>query len=231
MLKKFFAYDGTFMEVLHKIGELIILSVVFLLCCIPVITAASSATSLYYAVIKSVRRDRGNILHEFFSSMERTFKKGCIISVTMAIWFAALFYGMNYFKGLGTEDGNAVMILYIIVICITAGISMYVFPVLSRFEMRTGSIWKLSFVMSIRYFYITAALVAGDALIAWALFYRLPMACILFVPGVWCFIITFMMEKVLLAYMPKPAEDDDAWYYADNKKRKSEEDEAERGNE
>ena len=231
MIKKFFAYDGAFMEILHKTGELIILSVVFLLCCVPVVTAGSSATSLYYAVMKSVRRERGNILQEFFSSMKRTFKKGCVISIAMTVWFVALFYSMHYFKSLGTENGDAVMILYLIIICLSAGITMYVFPVLSRFEMKLGAIWKLAFVMSIRYFYITLVLVAGDALIVWALIYAIPMPCILFVPGLWCFIITFMMEKVLLAYMPKPEEGDDAWYYADNKKQKSDKDEAERGRE
>ncbi len=205
------------MEFLRKTGELIMLSVVFLVCCIPVITAGSSFASLYYSVIKSVRRNRGTALGEFFSSMKRTLAKGCLITFEILAWFAILYFGRNILLALDTDMGKSMSVIYLILMTASTGVICYIFPILSRFEMKVGSMWKLAFVMCIRFFPITVALVVGTVLLGWAQFFYLPMACIILVPGVWCFVITFMMERALLAYMPEPEEDDDSWYYEGKK--------------
>lgn len=217
MFKKVFAYDGKFMEFLRKTGELIMLSVVFLVCCIPVITAGSSAASLYYSVIKSVRRDRGSALREFFSSMRRTLAKGCLITFEIIVWFAALFFGREIFLALDTDMGKSMSVINLILMTASLGVVAYIFPILSRFEMKIGNMWKLAFVMCIRFFPITVALVVGTVLVGWAQFMVIPIPCIAVIPGAWCFIITFMMERALLAYMPEPEEDDDSWYYEGKK--------------
>lgn len=212
------------MEFLRKTGELIMLSVVFMACCIPVITLGSSIASLYYSVIKSVRRNRGTALGEFFSSMKRTLAKGCLITFEIAVWFAALYFGRRILLALDTDMGKSMSVIYLILMTASLGLVAYIFPILSRFEMKVGKMWKLAFVMCIRFFPITVALVVGTVLLGVLQFYKLPMACILLLPGVWCFIITFMMERALLAYMPEPEEDDDSWYYESKKtdKQKSE---------
>ena len=221
---KFFSWDGRFMEVLNGFGELVMLSVVFLICCVPVVTIGPAVTSLYYAVIKSVRRGRGTPLSEFFASMKRTLGKGIIITLEIMAVGAALYMGyrqavaMNEAAaaGITTHDGKVFATVYVILGVLLMAVSVYIFPILSRFTMRTVNMWKLAFVMGIRYLPVTAAVIAGTALLIWLQIYVFPIPCIAFVPGCWCFIVTFMMEKVLLHYMPKPAEGDDAWYYNSN---------------
>ena len=48
---KFFSWDGRFMELINGFGELVMLSVAFLICCIPVVTIGPAMTSLYYACL------------------------------------------------------------------------------------------------------------------------------------------------------------------------------------
>ena len=86
--------------------------------------------------------------------------------------------------------------------------------------MKLTGIVKLSFVMSIRYFYYTILIIAGTAALVWLQYYYLPMPCIFVLPGAWCYVVTFMMERALLAYMPAKEEaqkdqggETDAWYY------------------
>lgn len=90
---KWCSWDGRFMGIVNGFGELIMLSVVFLVCCIPIVTIGPAVTSLYYAVIKSVRRGRGTPLGEFFSSMKRTMGKGILITVEIIAVGAALYIG------------------------------------------------------------------------------------------------------------------------------------------
>ena len=195
---KLFSWDGRFMELMNGFGELVMLSVVFLICCIPVVTIGSAVTSLYYAVIKSVRRGRGTPLALYIGYRE---------AVAMNEAAAA---------GMVDYDGKVFATVYMILGVLLMAVSAYIFPVLSRFTMKTVNMWKLAFVMAIRYIPVTAAVIAGTAAIIWLQIYVLPIPCIAFVPGCWCFIVTFMMEKVLLHYMPEPAKGEEAWYYNNN---------------
>ncbi len=214
--KDLFSYDGKVIQFLHKTGELILVNIVCILCCLPFITTGSSLTSFYYAVTKGIRRERGNPLEEFFGSMRRTLGKGCLLTLEILVWFGALYLGRRYAQAQGSTRMETV---YLALMLLSAGVLVYVFPVFSRFEMRLSAIWKLSFVMCIRFLPITAALLAGSGVLGWLLIYHLPMACILVIPGCWCYAVTFLMEKALLAYMPRPEDGDDAWYYEHKERR------------
>ena len=210
------------MELLTGFGELTMLSAVFIVCCLPIITIGPAVTSLYYAVIKSVRRGRGTPVHEFFASMRRIMGKGILIMVGIIAIAAALYIGYTQAgmmvqtardAGGSEQTGKIFSTIYLVLFALLMFITVYIFPILSRFTMGTIDMVKLAFIMSLRYIPITAAVIAGTAILGWLQIYVLPMPCILFVPGCWCYIVTFMMEKVLLHYMPKPKEGEDAWYY------------------
>lgn len=212
-LKDFFSYDGGLIRFLHKLGELILVNIVFILCCLPVITIGSSVTSLYYTVIKSIRRERGNPLSEFFSSMKRTLAKGCAVTAVSAVVFAILYLGARQQLDAGNRHMAAVYVgLAILGVCVLVNI----FPVMSRFDLKLSQLLKLSFVMGIRFLPVTVITALGTALVGWLLFFWLPVPCIAVLPGCWCYIVTFFMEKALLFYMPKPKPGEDAWYYGND---------------
>lgn len=217
-----FAYDGWFMELLTGFGELAMLSGAFIVCCLPIITIGPAVTSLYYAVIKSVRRGRGAPVHEFFASMKRILGKGILITVGIIAVAAAMYIGYGQAgmmiqtaqdTGGSGQTGKIFSTMYVVLSGLLLMITVYIFPILSRFTMGIADMLKLAFVMALRYIPVTVAVIAGTALLGWLQIYVLPMPCILFVPGCWCYIVTFMMEKVLLHYMPKPREGENAWYY------------------
>ena len=158
----FLAYDGRIVGFANKMGEIILLNIVFLLSCLPILTAGSAMTSLYYAVVKSVRRERGYPVREFFRSMKRTFTKGIAMTFFLILWVSALVWGITRW---GTVTGEwtpqAVLYGFLLLLCVC--VMLYLFPVFSRFEMRLIGIVKLSFVMSIRFFPITLAVLLGTA--------------------------------------------------------------------
>lgn len=212
MFRKIFSYDGKVMGVLNKIGEIILLNMVFLLCCLPVVTAGPAATSFYYAMVKSVRRERGTCIGEFFRSMKRTLAKGTLLTVAILLWTGLLYVGR---RGAAQRAGGGVtfeLALYNVAAAVSALILLYIFPVFSRFDRKMSDIVKLSFVMSIRYFPFTLAIGAGSVLTGWLLLFELPAPCILAVPGLWCYLVTYMMEKALLHYMPAAKPGEEQWY-------------------
>lgn len=219
MFKNFFSYDGKLFEVLNKIGELIIVNIVFLLCCIPVVTIGPALTSFYYAVIKSVRRERGNPVREFMNSMKRTLKKGIFLTLGAFVWFGLLLFG-RYAAGIKAAGAvTPLLAVYDVLIILSSAVMIYVFPVFSRFEMKLSGILKLSFVMCFRFLPITAAAAAGTAAVCYLVIYKLPIACILAVPGIWCYLLTYPMEKALLHYIPEAGDGKEMWYDIERNKR------------
>lgn len=217
MLQDFFGYDGKAMNFLHKTGEIILVNIVFLLCCLPVVTIGPAITSFYYAMMKSIRRERGGPVKEFFHSMKRTLGRGTLLTIGIILWIAILWYGRQMVRANADEAVTFPLVLYDVVIAVSVCILIYLFPVFSRFEMKAGKMIQMSFVMSIRFLPITVIVAAGSALIGLLLIYVLPIACILVVPGVWCYLVTFLMEKALLHYMPAAKPGEEQWYDRETK--------------
>lgn len=218
MLQRFFDYDGKLVGFLNKTGEIILVNIVFLLCCIPVVTIGPAMTSLYYATMKSIRRERGGPVKEFFHSMKRTLGKGTLLTIGILLWSASLWYGRQMVRA-GTEQAVTFpLILYDAAIVMSVCILIYLFPVFSRFEMKVTKMIQLSFVMSIRFLPVTVIVAAGSMLVGWLVAFRLPIACILVVPGVWCYLVTFLMEKALLHYMPEARPGEEQWYDREERK-------------
>ena len=212
MFQDFFSYDGKFIGFLNKLGEIILLNIVFILCCVPVVTAGSALTSFYYAMMKSVRRERGGPVREFMNSMRRTFSKGILLTIGTIAWMVILFLGWQMARVNAEGAVTFSIVLYDAAIVISVCILIYLFPVFSRFEMKMLQMIKLSFVMCIRFLPVTAAVAAGSAAVGWLVIHELPIACILIVPGVWCYAITFLMEKALRHYMPEAKPGEEQWY-------------------
>lgn len=211
--EKILSPDGKFMYILTKAGQIIILNLVWLLTCIPIFTIGTAITSLYYAMMKNIRRNRSYPLVEYFASFKRTFVRGSIFTVVSGIWLLLLYHLQTIAVTVQGENGIFLNKLYVALMVVTAAILIYLFPVLSRFTMSMTDMVKLAFVMAIRYIGYTILILAGTALLFWLSFFYLPIPVILFLPGAWCYVCTFMIEKALRKYMPASDGNEDAWYY------------------
>lgn len=194
---------GKFRELLDTLGQLIILSVLWMLLTIPLVTAVPATASLYYSVMKAVRKEMGDPAKEFFRCFKRTWKKGVLHSLLALLVMGALILGARtvspaYWVGAAAAG---VMLLYL-------------GPVLSRFDLKFWELWGLSFLIGVRSIHWTVLIVAGAAAAALAQFYLIPMAALLILPGVMCLAATFPVEKAMGRAMgPKSREaQSDAWY-------------------
>ena len=226
-MSEFFSSDGPLIGCLQKIGTLILLGILFLVCSLPVITLGTAASALYYAVAKSVRRGRGYPVREFFRAFQRNLGKGILLTVLWGGITAMLLYnrellqkasaggsGMLTEMNAGGTDGG-ILTLYVIydgLLILLAMLGVYLFPVLSRFAMRLGDIIKLSFVMSVRFLYFTVPLIAGLGILIVLQYKVLPIPMAVLLPGGWTYLSSFMIERAMKKYTPAPKDGEDAWY-------------------
>ncbi len=204
MMKKIFDMDGPVMGFLDGAGQLIVLSLLWILGCLPVITICTSNAALYHAVMRSVRQGEGSAVREFFTSYQENLFRG----IALTLLLVGLPVGL---EAVSIFVMNSVVPYGVIFVCMILDffVLVYAGPVLSRSHRGIGDILKLSFAMSLQYAHYTFLFLVGSAVLLVLTWQVLPMAMALIIPGLWTFGVTFLMERVLGKYLPPDTDRDD----------------------
>lgn len=72
MLQGIFNYDNPVWRFIGKLGDLIILNILWIVCSIPVFTAGASATAVYYVTLKLVRDEDDSTIRSFSGLLRAT---------------------------------------------------------------------------------------------------------------------------------------------------------------
>ncbi len=217
-MSNFFNVDNAFFTFLSKVCDIIFLSVIYVIFCIPIITIGPASTALYYATVKVIRRERGYLLREFFKSFKLNFKRGAIVGVGLTVLFLVLSFDITWayanLKGSGLMGSilfGAFIAFGFLAVCIT----IYAFPVLSRFDMTVKQLLKAAVFMSIRHIPFTVGMIIITAIGLIAI-YIIPIT-IFILPTLVVLLNSLLMERVLKKYMPKAEDSEentskDEWY-------------------
>lgn len=71
---KIFRWDSPLMRLMMLITNLVCLNVLWLLCCLPVITAGAATTAMYYVVFQYITKQDDSVLRPFFKAFKENFK-------------------------------------------------------------------------------------------------------------------------------------------------------------
>ncbi|MCH5266311.1 MAG: YesL family protein [Lachnospiraceae bacterium] len=207
-MEKFFNSDNGVMRALSKIFDIGWLSLIYIVFCVPVFTIGAATTSLYYVSAKVLRRNRSYVWREFWSSFKMNLKQSTIIWVIIALLYVLLYWNIQI-TGItdeASEYGGYLAGAYLAMMLIMACIACYIFPLISRFDMKLSQILRLSLYCAFRHFLHTIVLLAILLAAGYGLFVGVwtgIIILILVVPGLAGFLYTFPMEHVMKKYMPK----------------------------
>lgn len=210
-MNKLFASDSPLMRVMSKIFDIGWLSLIYLVFCIPLVTAGAATTSLYYVSAKVLRHNRSYVWREFWSSFKENFAQSTIVWIIMALMYMILAWNIQL-MGL-TDDatssnpyGGYLSGAYLAMAAIITCVACYVFPLISRFRMKLTQILRFSLFCAFRHFLHTLVLLLILGLAGFGLyvgFYTQIILIMLFLPGLAGFLCTFPMEHIMKKYMPK----------------------------
>ena len=146
---KIFDLDSPLINVLNKMVDLIWLNILTLICCIPISTAGAAFTSMHYVALKIVRNEESYITRSFFKSFKTNFRQATLIWL-MILLIAAVLGGDYYIITKSGIQFSSVLVVLImaaavLVICTT----LYVFPVLAKFDNTIMGTIRNAFIMSI----------------------------------------------------------------------------------
>jgi uncharacterized membrane protein YesL len=217
MLEAIFNPENAVFCLMNKMLDLMVLSLVWALCCIPIITAGAASAALYHAVVKSVRRQRSYPLREFWKSFQANLKKGILIQIIWILLVAMMLVSdVPLFVGLlnGKEIQDRVLLALLILKAVfLAGMPCWIFPLLSRFEESLLKLSEAALYLLLRYFPIT--LVSVVLLLGAILLWVWEPLLVAAVPGLTALLLSFLLEPPLRKLICREEireGDTDAWY-------------------
>ncbi len=150
-MNQFFRMDGKVFTVLDKLADLLWLNVLYLICCIPVVTIGTATTSLFYVTLKMCKNEEGYITKSFFHSFKANFRQSLIIGIISLMVGAALIVDLYIVLNSNIMFRNVLFILLSMFFLIYVFFMVYVFPLLSKFDNSIKNLVKNSFLISIRH--------------------------------------------------------------------------------
>lgn len=133
-----------------EMADLVVLNVIFILCCIPVFTIGAALTGLYYTTIRmSKGMESSPIYKDFFKSFKENFKQSTIVWLILLL--AGVFVAADLFLVTQSDGGRLSSLLtgvLVIAGVILVFIASYVFPMISHFKNTNLAMIRNSFVVS-----------------------------------------------------------------------------------
>lgn len=188
-MNKLFDMDSPVMRFLNRVGDLLILNIMMIICCIPIITAGAAYTAMHYVILKMIRGEEGYLIKGFFKSFVRNFKQATLTWLLMLLIMAIFIGDAFIFSYSGVVFPKPLVITVIAVAIIMLLVSMYIFPLLARFDNTIRNTIKNAALLAIANLPKTLLM---------ALFYALPFIIGYF--STYSYIFIFMFGISLPAY-------------------------------
>jgi uncharacterized membrane protein YesL len=197
--------DGPFYKIGSIIADIMILSMFWILFSIPIVTIGASTTALYSVMTRKVTNRDGYLLRDFMKGFKTNFKQATVIWLAVLAVLTVLLLNIYNIELIGNMK-VVVLPVQIWFMIELAFIVIYIFPIISRFEVKLKESIKFAFFMANRHFLTSIACVAiAGILVLAVVVYPL---IILVVIGIYVYLTSFLMIRVFKKYKPEIAEEE-----------------------
>lgn len=207
-MSELFNMDNPFWRFMGKIADVIILNLLWIICCIPIITIGPATTATYYVALRLADDQDGYIFKNFFKSFKQNFRQGVIIGVIMTVIGAFFAYDLYLYRQLsgGMIKYLSMIMLGIMILYLFA--LTYVFPILAKFVNSVKRTIINAFYMSIRHIVATIVMIViAVVVIAVTIFIFPPLIILGF--GLIAFLQSYFLKRIFNFYIEKEEEVED----------------------
>ena len=134
-MKNLFNLDNPFMQALARIGDLMVLSVITLVLCLPVVTFGPAVTALFKTVYSLTLDTCGGVAATYFRAFRDNFKQAAIAGLFMLLALAAFVCDFILVRLFFTDTAYTVLLcLVVILLLLVLGVTAYLFPLIARYS-------------------------------------------------------------------------------------------------
>lgn len=199
--------ESFLMRWFNHFGEFFALSLLWLLCCVPVLTIVPASVALYDTVAHCLHGKDDHPYRRFFRTLKSELLPGLGLSVLWGVAFALLIggYQITTMAGSGTLAA-AYSMLYAGTLLIPIAMFLWVIPIQSRFRYRFLELHRTALSYTVIHLPTTAGLLITAILTA-VLLVAVPVLFLL-LPAICATVQAWLIEKVFIQYMPEDESDD-----------------------
>ncbi len=202
MFGRFFSADNPLFVPFGKLVDVVCLSLLWVVCSLPVLTLGSATAALYDSVSRCVRGGQNGPYARFFETFKSNWKTGLPAGLLIAGAAYGL-YRLHYFLYLHALERGlwyGIYFFFWVLALVFIGAMGYVLPALSRFELGFGRL--LGNCGRLAMGHLPSTLAMGLILtVSFILFYDFPVLSIFFLPCMAALLVSLPLERIFKPFM------------------------------
>lgn len=211
-MSKWFDLDSPIMVALSRLADMFFLSVMWLVCCLPIITIGPSTAAMYYVALKWARKEDVKISAAFFDAFKKNFKQGVALNLIFLV--AGVILGLDYII-MSAQDstyGAISSVCFLVMFVWLLGIMFYAYPLQAQFYNTVRQTLINAAQLALMKFPVTIAMFVVNlfpvivGLISWELLIRTAPLWVLLAPGVAAFLNAKLLAKIFDGFIKEAEE-------------------------
>ena len=179
MIQKFFDLESPIWRFMSKLVDMVFLTVIWVICCLPIVTIGAATTALYYVAMKMASDIEGYMWMDFFKAFKSNFRQATVIWMIMLNFGLALIGAIWWYYKINSPLGAVALPVLLVVAGLYIIVSTYIFPLLARCEVTVKQLFNMAFVMSLKNFGWTLfMIVCSVCILAMGIFVAVPLLAI-----------------------------------------------------
>lgn len=141
--------DNVIVRALNKICDMICLNILWLICCIPIITIGASTTALYTVMLKIVKNEEGYIFRGFFKAFKSNFKQSTIMWVILVVLGIICWTDYRVAGVMPGTVGLVMRSIFLLMGFVLLSVMIYVFPLTARYENSIRATFRNALILTV----------------------------------------------------------------------------------
>lgn len=144
---KFFNLDAPVIQFLGKLGQMMLTTLLWLVCCLPVVTIGAS-TAAMYRIMFNLKEDKSCAMQVFLKAFRDSFRKATVLWLLLLAAAAALL-GLYYLVVLVENMilRMVVLVVFTVLMFVAYITGLYLFPLTAYFENTVGQTLRNALAM------------------------------------------------------------------------------------
>lgn len=197
-----FNFNSPLMDFLTTTAQYIALNVIFIICCIPIVTIGPALAALYQVIMRETRGEYGYLFRKYLKHFKEMFLQSFLTSIFLGVILLLLLFNIGFWNAMEGALANVIIVLVYIMLLAAACTLIYVFPLMARFKNGFLQTIKNAFYIALTNPRATLILIVIHALVIAALYYFPPSKIFMLFVG-FCFIVycnSYVLLKVFKKY-------------------------------
>ena len=206
---KAFEYDSGPMQFANLLIDLTILNIVWLLCCIPVITAGAATAALYSSAGKRMDGDR-QVFKNYKAAFKRHFKQATVVWLIFFILTAAFYMAYSLLTTVDIPGNQILTVISVLAFVALLFVILWAYPVMTNYKGNIREILFNAFVFSFMYAPVSLIAIGVYALVFYLMlrFMSVRVLFFVFVPALVVYINMKLFKIVFKKYTSRQGIED-----------------------